>query len=123
MLSFLDKQQIAYEKQTLEDIHQTVVGSAYEVIKLKGYTSWAIGYSVANLARTILRDQRKIHPVTVLARGFYGVEGGDAFLSLPALLGRNGVVSVSNVNMTDEEAEKLQKSAKTILEMQSQLGL
>ncbi|KAF2540980.1 hypothetical protein F2Q68_00030418 [Brassica cretica] len=123
LLSFLEKQQIAYEKQNLEDIHQTVVGSAYEVIKLKGYTSWAIGYSVANLARTILRDQRKIHPVTVLARGFYGVEGGDVFLSLPALLGRNGVVAVTNVHMTDEEAEKLQKSAKTILEMQSQLGL
>ncbi|KAG2244947.1 hypothetical protein Bca4012_014333 [Brassica carinata] len=123
VLSFLEKQQIAYEKQTLEDIHQTVVGSAYEVIALKGYTSWAIGYSVANLAYTILRDQRKIHPVTVLARGFYGVEGGDVFLSLPALLGRNGVVAVTNVHMTDEESEKLQKSAKTILEMQSQLGL
>ncbi|XP_019089119.1 PREDICTED: L-lactate dehydrogenase A-like, partial [Camelina sativa] len=88
-----------------------------------GYTSWAIGYSVANLARTILRDQRKIHPVTVLARGFYGVDGGDVFLSLPALLGRNGVVAVTNVHMTDDESEKLQKSAKTILEMQSQLEL
>ncbi|KAL1194592.1 L-lactate dehydrogenase A [Cardamine amara subsp. amara] len=123
VLNFLKKNQIAYEKQTLENIHQAVVGSAYEVIRLKGYTSWAIGYSVANLARTILRDQRKIHPVTVLARGFYGVEGGDVFLSLPALLGRNGVVAVTNVHMNDEEAEKLQKSAKTILDMQSQLGL
>ncbi|CAA7027355.1 unnamed protein product [Microthlaspi erraticum] len=42
---------------------------------------------------------------------------------LPALLGRNGVVAVTNVHMTDEETEKLQRSAKTILDMQSQLGV
>ncbi|KAF2313072.1 hypothetical protein GH714_009079 [Hevea brasiliensis] len=76
ILTFLDKQQIAYEKETLENIHKAVVDSAYEVISLKGYTSWAIGYSAANLARSILRDQRKIHPVSVLAKGFYGIDGG-----------------------------------------------
>ncbi|XP_022737187.1 L-lactate dehydrogenase B-like [Durio zibethinus] len=123
VLSFLKNQQIAYEKQTLEDIHKAVIDSAYEVISLKGYTSWAIGYSVANLARSLLRDQRKIHPVSVLAKGFYGIDGGDVFLSLPAQLGRGGVMGVTNIHLTDEEAERLRKSAETILEVQSQLGL
>ncbi|XP_010539198.1 PREDICTED: L-lactate dehydrogenase B [Tarenaya hassleriana] len=123
VLSFLEQQQIAYEKQTLENIHKVVVESAYEVINLKGYTSWAIGYSVASLARTLLRDQRKIHPVTVLARGFYGIDDRDVFLSLPAQLGRNGVIGVTNVHMTEEEAQRLKNSADTILEVQSQLGL
>ncbi|XP_055819463.1 L-lactate dehydrogenase B-like [Solanum dulcamara] len=123
VLSFLERQQIALEKETLEKIHQEVVHSAYEVINLKGYTSWAIGYSVANLARTILRDQRRIHPVSVLAKGFYGIDGGDVFLSLPAQLGRNGVLGVTNVHLTDEEIEQLRNSAKTILEVQSQLGI
>lgn len=122
VLSFLERQQIAYEKETLESIHKQVVDSAYEVISLKGYTSWAIGYSVANLARTLLRDQRRIHPVSVLAKGFHGIEGGDVFLSLPAQLGRSGVLGVTNVHMTDEEMQKLRDSAKTILEVQSQLG-
>ncbi|RVW50594.1 L-lactate dehydrogenase B, partial [Vitis vinifera] len=66
VLSFLEKQQIAYEKETLENIHKAVIDSAYEVISLKGYTSWAIGYSAASLARSILRNQRRIHPVSVL---------------------------------------------------------
>nr|GFB40996.1 L-lactate dehydrogenase B-like [Tanacetum cinerariifolium] len=57
ILSFLERQQIAYENQTLEKIHKEVFQGAHEVIGLKGYTSWAIGYSVTNLARTILRDQ------------------------------------------------------------------
>ncbi|KAB2070833.1 hypothetical protein ES319_A08G181300v1 [Gossypium barbadense] len=123
VLSFLKNQQIAYEKQTLENIHKAVVESAYEVISLKGYTSWAIGYSVANLARSLLRDQRKIHPVSVLAKGFYGIDGGEVFLSLPAQLGRGGVLGVTNIHLTDEEVQRLRKSAETILEVQSQLGL
>lgn len=123
ILSFLEKQQIAYEKETLKNIHKAVIGGAYEVISLKGYTSWAIGYSVANLARSILRNQRKIHPISVLASGFYGIEGGELFLSLPAQLGRVGVLGVANVHLTDEEAQQLRESAKTILEVQNQLKI
>ncbi|KAI4303244.1 hypothetical protein MLD38_038897 [Melastoma candidum] len=122
VLNFLEQQRIPYERKMLEDIHKAVVDSAYEVINLKGYTSWAIGYSVSSLARTILRDQRKIHPVTVLAKGFYGIEGGDVFLSLPAQLGRGGVLGVTNICMTDEESRRLRSSARTILEVQSQLN-
>ncbi|KAK3041094.1 hypothetical protein RJ639_026891 [Escallonia herrerae] len=123
VLSFLERQQIAYEKETLEKIHKEVVESAYEVISLKGCTSWAIGYSVANLARTILRDQRRVHPVSVLAKGFYDMDGGEVFLSLPAQLGRNGVMGVANVHLTDEEADRLRNSAKAILEVQNQLDI
>lgn len=125
VLSFLEKKEIPYEKETLEGIHKAVVGSAYEVIRLKGYTSWAIGYSVASLARTLLRDQRRIHPVSVMAKGFYGIDGdggGEVFLSLPALLGHGGVLGVTHVHLTDEEAQRLRDSAKAILEVQSQLG-
>lgn len=107
----------------MEKIHKQVVQSAYEVINLKGYTSWAIGYSVANLAFSIIRDQRRIHPVSILAKGFYGIDGGDVFLSLPAQLGRNGVLGVTNVHLTDEEIQQLRNSAETILEVQNQLGI
>lgn len=123
ILSFLEKQQIPYEKRILENIHKAVVESADEVIGLKGYTSWAIGYSAASLARTILRDQRRIHPVSVLANGFQGIEFGEVFLGLPALLGREGIMGITDVHLTDEEAQRLQASAKTIAHLQNQLGL
>ena len=48
------------------DLHKEVVNSAYEVIKLKGYTSWAIGLSVASLASAILRNTNNIHAVSTL---------------------------------------------------------
>nr|GEW98218.1 L-lactate dehydrogenase B-like [Tanacetum cinerariifolium] len=90
ILSFLERQKIAYEKQTLEKIYKEVVQGAHEVIGLKGYTSWAIGYSVANLARTILRDQHK---------------------------GESRALGVTNLHLSEEESQQLQKSAKTILEV------
>ena len=107
----------------LENIHKQVIESAYEVIKLKEYTSWAIGYSAANLARSILRDQRKVHPVSVLAAGLHGLGGGEVFLSLPAQLGRCGVLGVTNVHLSEEEAEKLRESAETLMKVQSLMGM
>ncbi|KAK6947591.1 Lactate/malate dehydrogenase, C-terminal [Dillenia turbinata] len=123
VLSFLKNQQIKCEKETQEHIHKAVVDGACEVISLKGYTSWAIGYAVASLARTILRDQHRIHPVSVIARGFHGIDDGDVFLSLLVQLGRGGVLGVANVCLTEEEAQKLRHSAQTIPEIQSQLGV
>ena len=42
--------------------------SAYEIIKLKGYTSWAIGLSCATLAAAILRNQRAVFAVSTVAK-------------------------------------------------------
>jgi hypothetical protein len=42
--------------------------SAYEVIKLKGYTSWAIGLSVADLAESIMKNLRRVHPISTMIK-------------------------------------------------------
>ncbi|GJZ67553.1 L-lactate dehydrogenase B-like protein [Tanacetum coccineum] len=90
------------EKQTLEKIHKEVVQGAHEVIGLKGYTSWSIGYYVANLARTILRYKHRVHPVSVLTKGLYGI-GEDVFISLPTQLGRNRALGVTNLLLSEVE--------------------
>lgn len=41
---------------------------AYEVIKLKGYTSWAIGLSVADLVESIMKNLHKVQPVSTLVQ-------------------------------------------------------
>lgn len=41
---------------------------AYEVIHLKGYTSWAIGMSVADLVESITKNLHKVHPVSTLVQ-------------------------------------------------------
>lgn len=35
---------------------------------MKGYTSWAIGLSVTDLARSILKNLKRVHPVTTLVK-------------------------------------------------------
>jgi len=122
MIQFLQDKGILVEKDTLEELHRMVVDGAYEVIKLKGYTSWAIGYSAASLVKSLLRDQRRIHPVSVCAKGFHGIED-EVFLSLPAELGRSGIIGILNIPLTDEETQKLQASAKALAEIQSKLDI
>lgn len=53
------------------DLHKEVVNSAYEVIRLKGYTSWAIGLSVASLASALLRNTNNVHAVSTLIQVIY----------------------------------------------------
>ena len=48
-----------------EEVHRNVVDSAYQVIKLKGYTNWAIGLSSASLAHSILKNSFNIHAASV----------------------------------------------------------
>lgn len=107
---------------SLSEIHGKVVQGAYEVIGLKGYTSWAVGFSVSSLAATILRNQRHVQPISVLAQGRHGVEH-EVFLSLPSVLAREGVVSVANLLLTSEEERQLQASADALWEIQKDLNI
>ncbi|XP_035912349.1 L-lactate dehydrogenase [Anopheles stephensi] len=100
------------------DLHQQVVNSAYEVIRLKGYTSWAIGLSVASLASAILRNTYNVHAVSTLVKGEHGVDD-EVYLSLPCVLGRNGVSHVVKQILTPEETKKLQASATLMAQVQS----
>eukprot|EP00245_Coleochaete_scutata_P016590 TRINITY_DN780_c0_g2_i1.p1 TRINITY_DN780_c0_g2~~TRINITY_DN780_c0_g2_i1.p1 ORF type:complete len:352 (+),score=45.47 TRINITY_DN780_c0_g2_i1:129-1184(+) len=95
----------------LRAIHKQVVDGAYEVIKLKGFTNWAIGYSVASISRSILRDQRRIHQVSVLVKGVYDIED-EVYVSLPCMLGRSGLISIIQPPLQPEELQQLQASVK-----------
>ncbi|KAH8949403.1 hypothetical protein BDL97_10G030100 [Sphagnum fallax] len=122
LLQLLQNKGIHYGKHTQEEIHRMVVDGAYEVIKLKGYTSWAIGYSVASLVKSLLRDQRRIHPVSVCAKGFYGIED-EVYLSLPAELGRSGIIGILNIPLSNEETQRLQQSANALAQIQRKLDI
>lgn len=52
------------DKENWKDLHRQVVESAYEIIRLKGYTSWAIGLSVASLAMSIVQNANNVHALS-----------------------------------------------------------
>jgi len=98
------------DPENWNDLHKQVVNSAYEVIKLKGYTSWAIGLSCASLAQTILRNSKAVHAVSTLVNGEHGIDK-EVFLSLPCVLGANGVTHIVRQYLNPDEIKKLHASA------------
>jgi len=108
--------------QAYQSMHQKVVNSAYEVIRLKGYTSWAVGLSVASLASSILNNRHGCHSVSVSVKGQHGITE-DVYLSLPAVLGEGGVSHVVKQPLTTKETQQLRTSAATLAGVQQGLQL
>uniref|UniRef100_A0A7N4PC03 L-lactate dehydrogenase n=1 Tax=Sarcophilus harrisii TaxID=9305 RepID=A0A7N4PC03_SARHA len=108
------------DAENWKEVHKQVVESAYEVIKLKGYTSWAIGLSVADLSESIMKNLRRVHPISTMIKGLYGIKE-DVFLSVPCVLGQNGISDVVMVNLNTEEEARLKKSADTLWGIQKEL--
>ncbi|XP_043286414.1 L-lactate dehydrogenase-like [Venturia canescens] len=102
------------------DLHKQVVQSAYQVIKLKGYTSWAIGLSISNLASAILRNSNQVHAVSTMVSGLHEIND-EVFLSVPCTLGEHGVAFVVKQKLTEQERALLKKSASTMAEVQKGL--
>ena len=103
-----------------KNVHRDVVASAYEIIKMKGYTNWAIGLSVADLTESILKNLRRVHPVSTRIKGLYGINE-EVFLSVPCILGESGITDLIKVKLAPEEEARMQKSAKTLWDIQKEL--
>jgi len=106
------------DSEKWEDLHKDVVNSAYEIIKLKGYTSWAIGLSVSALTSAIIRNTSNVYAISTCVKGEYEIHD-EVFLSVPCVLNSNGVTGVVKIILTDPEKQQLQNSAKTIAEVQA----
>lgn len=88
---------------------ETVRGAAQAIISRKGYTSFAIASSVAKICEAILRNHRSVLPVSTLTTGQHGIEG--IYLSLPCIVGADGVERVLELELSDEELAQLRASA------------
>ncbi|KAL6091516.1 hypothetical protein STEG23_020267 [Scotinomys teguina] len=108
------------DKEQWKEVHKQVGGSAYEVIKLKGCTSWAIGLSVTDLAESIMKNLRRVHLISTMIKSLYGIKD-DAFLSVPCVLGQNGISDVVKVTLTSEEEARLKKTADTLWSIQKEM--
>ncbi len=100
----------------LEDIHKEVVNAAYEIIEKKKATYYGIGMSLSKLVKSVIDNDNSILTVsTYLKDGQYGQD--DIYIGVPAVINENGVRELLNLELTDEEQEKLDNSCKIIKEM------
>nr|CAD7424334.1 unnamed protein product [Timema monikensis] len=104
-------------------IHKQVIESAYHLIQMKGYTSWAVALSVSAIAGAILKNTMEVMPVTTYIKGCrHGVDK-EVFLSLPCVLGENGVQYIVKQPLNDEEKRALHRSAETLHDLQVQIKI
>lgn len=101
--------------EDLYGIYDYVKNSAYEIIKGKGATYYAIAQATLRIVTSILKDQNTILPVSTLVDGHYGLE--DLCISVPAVIGKNGISHVLDIPLNEDENRRLQASAKTLKEV------
>ncbi|KAB0378676.1 hypothetical protein FD755_010254 [Muntiacus reevesi] len=101
------------DSENWKEVRKMVVESAYEVIKLKGYTNWATGLSVADLIESMLKNLSRIHPGSTMVKGMYGIEN-EVFLSLPCILNARGLTSVVQLKKSADTLWGIQKDLKDL---------
>lgn len=85
---------------------------AYKIISGKGATYYGIATALTHIVETIMRDSKKIIPLSTLLTGQFGLT--NIALSLPCILGRNGIERVIDLPLSVEETAALHSSAEII---------
>ena len=102
-------------------LSEEVRDSAYEIISRKGATYYGVAMAIRRIAYAIVRDEHSVLPVSSILHGEYGLN--DICMSIPALVGRKGVETVLDIQLSPEEEEKLLHSAGTLKEVIGGLDL
>jgi L-lactate dehydrogenase len=118
---FCSQNQIAWCEDHRQDIDDNVRNAAYEIIKGKGSTYYGIGSSLTHLAKTIIYDRRHIVTVSTPTPDVAGVK--DVSVSLPRLVGRQGVLTTFPAPVTHAERSALADSARVIQNAFNQTNL
>ncbi|MCF8011845.1 MAG: L-lactate dehydrogenase [Clostridiales bacterium] len=103
-----------------DEISNRVKEAAYEVIKRKGATYYAIGLGVRKICESILRNENSFLTVSGLLSGEYGIS--NVCMSLPAIINRNGRVQAFPIRVSQAEKEALHNSAQVLGSINEKIG-
>jgi malate dehydrogenase len=94
-------------------IQRTRDGGAEIVGLLKtGSAFYAPGAAVAQMVESIVRDKRRLLPTTCWLEGEFGLN--EVYIGVPAILGKNGLESVVEIPLSDDERGALHASAEAV---------
>lgn len=107
--------------EAMKQIAENVKNSAYEIIAKKHATYYGIAMAVRRICECIVRDEKSILPISSIQHGNYGIH--EIALSMPAIVGVNGVETHVPISLNAEETKSLLYSAETIKSMIQELDL
>jgi len=108
-------------KDKLDSIILDTRQVAAKVIEQKGATIHAPGNAISTIIESVVRDQKKVIPVATALDGEYGFS--NIIMGVPAVIGKNGVEKIIELELNDEEKADLQKSADSVKNAISSVNL
>lgn len=96
-------------EENTKEIAQKVKNSAYEIIQRKKATYFGVAMAVRRICEVIVRDEKSILPVSTVMHGEHGIE--DVVISMPCIVGRDGIETKMPISLNKEETESLKESA------------
>ena len=109
---FASRESKKYVQSDLDRIFIKVRDAAYEIIKRKNATYYAIGLGLVSIVEAIVGDYRNVMSVSTLMTGQHGVSG--MCLSLPCTVGARGVEDVLTLNLSSAEEQQFRASAEKL---------
>jgi L-lactate dehydrogenase len=106
----------SFKANAAEEIRQT----AYKIIEAKGSTCYAIGQAASLIVESIVRDERRILPVSTVRKDFKGVP--KTAFSFPTIVGKDGAEQVLAYALPADEEQSLLASARFVNENITRAG-
>jgi len=103
-----------------EDLFYAAKNAAYTIIEGKQATYYAIGAGTAHLVNAILKNKRVILPVSHLMEGEFGFQ--DVCLSIPAVIGSEGIAGHVCIQFSEKELLQLRQSAETLKQVAKEIS-
>ena len=108
-------------ERAMKEIAENVKNSAYEIIEKKGATYYGIAMSVRRICEAIVRDEKTILPVSSIQHENHGIS--DVAISMPAIVGKDGVEGTVPISLNEDEEKALMVSADTLKGVISEVAL
>lgn len=121
LLSFAEQIGAPLTAEVRAEIDDNVRNAAYKIIAGKGATYYGIGAGIARIVRAIARDEGAVLTVSLVTDHVAGVE--QVALSLPRVIGANGVAVDMPPDLSAAEHKALQHSAELLKSITDALTL
>ena len=108
-------------EKAMREIAEQVKNSAYEIIQRKHATYFGVAMAVKRICEVIVRDEKSILPVSTAMHGEHGIE--DVVLSMPCIVGKDGIETKVPISLSAEEERKLKESVEILKKTMSGLEL
>ncbi|MEW9078202.1 hypothetical protein [Terrisporobacter glycolicus] len=102
-----------------KDITYRTIKGGWFTYEGKKCTEFGIASTAARFIKGIYHDEKFVTTASTLLEGEYGEEG--LYISIPVVIGKNGVEDKYELNLTEEELKEFKHSCNVVKENMSKI--